>query len=130
MYCKYCGKPIDEDSAFCRHCGKRQTNDKFVVEDEPRHKKKESKEILPPKRKKQAKNNSRNALFIFCGGLLVLIAIIVWVVCTFQDADKKIADITIDKVSKESTASTIPLTVKGLSPVISKNRSKDGASSS
>lgn len=101
MYCKYCGKPIDEDSAFCRHCGKRQTNDKFVVEDEPRHKKKESKEILPPKREKQAKNNSRNALFIFCGGLLVLIAIIVWVVCTFQDADKKIADITIDKVSKE-----------------------------
>ena len=23
-YCKYCGKPIDEDSRFCKHCGKEQ----------------------------------------------------------------------------------------------------------
>lgn len=22
VYCKYCGKPIDEDSKFCKHCGK------------------------------------------------------------------------------------------------------------
>ena len=106
MYCKYCGKPIDEDSAFCRHCGKRQTEDNSIVEDEPKYKTKETKEILPQKRKNQVKNNSRNALFIFCGGLLILIAIIAWVVCTFQDDDKKIADITIDRVSKELSEAT------------------------
>ena len=22
MYCKYCGQPIDDDSSFCKHCGK------------------------------------------------------------------------------------------------------------
>lgn len=22
MYCKYCGKQIDDDSRFCNHCGK------------------------------------------------------------------------------------------------------------
>ena len=43
---------------------------------------------------------------------------------------EKSALMDIFLLSKESTASTIPLTVKGLSPVISKNRSKDGASSS
>lgn len=106
MYCKYCGKPIDEDSAFCRHCGKRQTEDNSIVEDEPKYKTKETKEILPQKRKNQVKNNSRNALFIFCGGLLILIAIIAWVVCTFQDDDKKIADISIDKISKELAEAT------------------------
>ena len=25
MYCKYCGQPIDDDSTFCRHCGKNVT---------------------------------------------------------------------------------------------------------
>lgn len=24
-YCRYCGKPIDEDAKFCTHCGKHQT---------------------------------------------------------------------------------------------------------
>lgn len=23
-FCKYCGKPIDEDSKYCKHCGERQ----------------------------------------------------------------------------------------------------------
>ena len=24
-YCRYCGKPIDDDSTFCTHCGKSQS---------------------------------------------------------------------------------------------------------
>jgi len=28
MYCKHCGKVIDEDSAFCRYCGKSQDSPK------------------------------------------------------------------------------------------------------
>jgi hypothetical protein len=27
MYCKYCGKPIDDDSKFCKTCGKSLAND-------------------------------------------------------------------------------------------------------
>ena len=27
MYCKYCGKLIDDDSVFCRFCGKRQSEE-------------------------------------------------------------------------------------------------------
>jgi len=23
MYCKHCGKPIDDDSTFCCHCGRK-----------------------------------------------------------------------------------------------------------
>lgn len=30
MYCKYCGKEIDEDSKFCNHCG-RQLDNKNVL---------------------------------------------------------------------------------------------------
>ena len=27
VYCRYCGKQIDEDATFCTHCGNRQTNE-------------------------------------------------------------------------------------------------------
>lgn len=30
MYCRYCGKPIDQDSVFCEHCGKLQTSETNV----------------------------------------------------------------------------------------------------
>ncbi len=32
MYCKKCGKEIQDDSNFCNHCGARQTPKKIVVE--------------------------------------------------------------------------------------------------
>ena len=37
MYCKHCGKSIDEDSAFCRFCGKPQgiINHQESVVEEP-----------------------------------------------------------------------------------------------
>ena len=105
MYCKHCGKPIDEDSTFCRHCGKQQVGDKSI-KNEPKHEAKESKKVQP-KKKKREKNNSRNVIIIFCAGLLVLMAIIVLVICKFHDEDnKRIADITIDKVSKELAEAT------------------------
>lgn len=106
MYCKHCGKPIDEDSTFCRHCGKQQIGDKSIIENESKHETKESKKVQP-KKKQQEKNNSRNAIVIFCAGFIVLMAIIVLVICKFHDGDnKRIADITIDKVSKELAEAT------------------------
>lgn len=30
-YCRYCGKPIDEDSTFCTHCGKSQSTQNNTV---------------------------------------------------------------------------------------------------
>lgn len=32
MYCKHCGKEIDDNSTFCKYCGTRQTPKKIVVE--------------------------------------------------------------------------------------------------
>ena len=32
MYCKHCGKEIDNDSIYCNYCGTRQTPKKIVVE--------------------------------------------------------------------------------------------------
>lgn len=27
VYCRYCGKLIDEDAPFCTYCGRKQNND-------------------------------------------------------------------------------------------------------
>ncbi len=70
MFCKHCGKPIDDDYVFCPHCGKRQKQ-----------------------------NHSGRIIGIICASI-VLMAIIACGILTFQN-DKEIADITIDKVSKE-----------------------------
>lgn len=32
MFCKYCGKQIDDDSAFCQHCGKKQRDQREGVQ--------------------------------------------------------------------------------------------------
>lgn len=32
MYCKFCGKQIDDDSAFCQHCGKKQHDQREEVQ--------------------------------------------------------------------------------------------------
>lgn len=32
MFCKYCGKQIDADSAFCQHCGKKQHDQREEVQ--------------------------------------------------------------------------------------------------
>lgn len=35
MYCKYCGKPIETDSIFCCHCGRKLTDE--AVKETPRY---------------------------------------------------------------------------------------------
>jgi uncharacterized membrane protein YvbJ len=36
MYCKKCGKKIDDDSIYCTHCGTKQSNgiEKVISEEE------------------------------------------------------------------------------------------------
>ena len=75
MYCKHCGKPIDDSSVFCSHCGKRQE-----------------------------KKHSGKIIGIICAGI-VLVAIIACGIWILQNG-KEIADITIDRVSKELAEST------------------------
>lgn len=55
MYCKHCGKPIDNNSVFCSHCGKRQK-----------------------------KNHSDRIIGIICAGI-VLMAIIACGIWAFQN---------------------------------------------
>ena len=31
MFCKHCGKPVEEDSSFCPHCGKGITKEEPVT---------------------------------------------------------------------------------------------------
>lgn len=31
MYCKFCGKKIDDDALFCKHCGKQLDEKKSSV---------------------------------------------------------------------------------------------------
>lgn len=87
MYCKYCGSLIDEDSSFCSHCGKRLNENstkspKTTIISLPSH---------TCKLKKKG-------LFFFLGGILLLF--IVWLI-VFLFNRNQIADITIDKVSRE-----------------------------
>lgn len=50
MYCKHCGKEIDDDSKFCRYCGGEQEtpiiNSKKNVAEEKSHTKKKSLRFL------------------------------------------------------------------------------------
>lgn len=37
MYCKFCGKPIDDNSAYCNHCGRNQNTTSIQdYNDEPK----------------------------------------------------------------------------------------------
>ena len=35
MYCKHCGKEIEDDSSFCNHCGKPQGNNQKALTNKP-----------------------------------------------------------------------------------------------
>lgn len=116
MYCKYCGKPIDDDSAFCSHCGKQiSETEKSIIETSTQQNQVDdtlsssSDQCFAKKSEKQKKeeaasgNSSKKILFI-CAGV-VLIGFIVWGLYSLFGS-KKIADITIDKVSEELAIAT------------------------
>ena len=96
MYCKFCGKQIDGNSVYCRHCGRRQTEDytkvKSVISQfKPSKKEFDTKISTNPHNHKQ--------LIYICIGLVSLILIIWGGVTLFGGS--KIADITIDKVTPD-----------------------------
>lgn len=92
MYCKHCGSLIDEDSSFCSHCGKCQNENgaKFPNTSDTKcslHKYKLKKKVL----------------FFVLGGLLLLL--VTWLIVSLCNRNQ-IADITIDKVSRELSEAT------------------------
>lgn len=90
MYCKYCGALIDNDSSFCCHCGKSQ-NENLM-------KSQKASDINISLHKYKSK-----ALFLCFVGILLLL--LIWLIVFFFTRNK-IADITIDKVSKELAEAT------------------------
>lgn len=92
MYCKYCGSLIDEGSSFCSHCGKRQD------ENATKPSKTSGTKLSLHKCKSKKK-----VLFLVLGGLLFLL--VIWLIVSLFNR-KQIADITIDKVSRELAEAT------------------------
>lgn len=92
MFCKYCGSLIDKDSSFCSHCGKRQN--------ENATKSSKTSDTKPSLHKYKSKNK---VLFFVLGGLLLLL--VIWIIVSLFNR-KQIADITIDKVSRELAEAT------------------------
>lgn len=92
MYCKYCGSLIDKDSSFCSHCGKRLNENST--------KSPKTNDTNLPLQKCKLK---KNVLFFFLVGILLLFTI--WLI-VFLFNRKQIADITIDKVSRELAEAT------------------------
>lgn len=92
MYCKYCGSLIDKDSSFCSHCGKRLNENST--------KSPKTNDTNLPLQKCKLK---KNVLFFFLVGILLLF--IIWLI-VFLFNRKQIADITIDKVSRELAEAT------------------------
>lgn len=96
MYCKYCGEPIDSGSLYCKYCGKPVNEDNLGCPDVHLNKDGKSKfDVLKHKRHNRLKK--KIILWSLCALLLV---------CAFWGAyhmfyRKKIADVTIDRVSQE-----------------------------
>ena len=87
MYCKTCGKLIDNDSTFCNHCGTKQFTD---VESKPK--------IIPTSNKTPIKSKQNViislAIVIAIGAILLSLK--------FINQNKiTIADIAIDRVTAE-----------------------------
>lgn len=92
MYCKHCGKLIDNDSTFCNHCGTKQSQD---FKYEPKITSSNKKQIKFPRQK------------------VVIAVVIVIFVCILGYGLKHIkgnritiADITIDRISPELAEAT------------------------
>lgn len=104
MYCKHCGKQIDDDSSFCRYCGRLQSEEKACdMRPSQSQEVKNEKQVETPSKVKSSHNTTnsqKNLLWVAIG--IILIAIIIWPAMSFFGGSK-IADITIDKVSLELT---------------------------
>lgn len=116
MYCKHCGKPIDNDSTFCSHCGKQiSETEESIIENSTQQNQEDdilsspsaqyvAKESEKQKRGKTTFGNSSKKILFICAGV-VLISFIVWGLYSLF-VSKKIADITIDRVSEELAIAT------------------------
>lgn len=76
MYCKYCGQIIDDDSKFCRFCGKSFENE-IISKDTLSNKESNSNRI----NKTQNKNKTTLANEIFINFKFLIISIILSTVC-------------------------------------------------
>lgn len=92
MFCKHCGSLIDKDSSFCSHCGKCQNENDAKIPNTSATKCSLHKYKLKKK-----------ALFFVLGGLLLLL--VIWLIVSLCNRNQ-IADITIDKVSRELSEAT------------------------
>lgn len=92
MFCKYCGSLIDKDSSFCSHCGKRQNESDA-----------KSANASDTKCSLHKYNLKKKTLFFVLGGLLLLL--VTWLIVSLCNRNQ-IADITIDKVSRELAEAT------------------------
>lgn len=89
MYCKYCGKSIDKDSVFCNYCGKQQITDGIKELDNN-----------TVNRNVKIQNKTFWKKFAYIVISIIGIIIIFGAILLFYN-NKKIADVSIDKVSKE-----------------------------
>ena len=106
MYCKYCGKAIDNDSVFCPHCGKQQTTKERQTETlNPQQKQESVQEDTPIRntKKRIAQQVPKNIMYV-CTCVLLL-GLIVWGGVSFCE-NKKIADITINEVTEDLAKAT------------------------
>ena len=95
MYCKHCGKSIDTDSVFCRYCGKPLNENSAEAQNTC---------VQKDSAKALTHSNSKKIILLFCS-CTILLTFIVW--GTFSIFNKnKIADITIDKVSRDLAIAT------------------------
>ena len=102
MYCKHCGKQIDDDSSFCRYCGKLQSEEKACnMQSSQSQEVNNEKQVETPTKAKSSHNmtnSQKNLLWIATS--IMFITIVVWTVLSLF-GKSKVADITIDKVSPE-----------------------------
>lgn len=94
MFCKFCGKSIDNNSTFCRFCGKPQYQNtpEKATSDTSSEKYTDTNKLATTSKSNKRKKN-------ICYGGIILILVVCS--CFFIFSDKKIADVTIDRVSQE-----------------------------
>lgn len=92
MFCKYCGSLIDKDSSFCSHCGKRQNESDA-----------KSANTSNTGCSLHKYNLKKKTLFFVLGCLLLLL--VTWLIVSLCNRNQ-IADITIDKISRELAEAT------------------------
>ena len=92
MFCKYCGSLIDEDSSFCSHCGKHQSENATKLS-----------KTSDTKLSLHKYKSKKKVLFFVLGSILLLS--VIWLIVSFLNRNR-IANITIDKVSRELAEAT------------------------